>query len=394
MQSAPVVDGPNEINDWSGNKSDNLRHTPRLLVFFPNIAPGGTERVVQTLLPELSKRYQVHCVMLANPANSPYQAPAGIPLIVLDGLALGGLPKYVSWMLQLWCILRQVKPDAVLSFGEVPIVLASLCRALHMFSQPARLIHNVRNHESTFLKQAIYGGLKKRVLAWSLRKGDCVTGNSQEIVNELCDQFHCSAPTRVIFNPVDLTRFVNCTETQNSRRQEGLHIINIARLDPQKGQNSLLRAFAQVQAQCPNARLSFIGEGPEESVLRTSVAELGLRQVNFMGWSSDIPLSLMQADIFCLPSLWEGMPNVLLEALAAGVPVVAFDCKSGPREILEDGRYGILVNVGDIDALAKALLTLAADTSLRQLYAERGLIRAKDFNTAHIAKQWIEVIEG
>ena len=88
------------------------------------------------------------------------------------------------------------------------------------------------------------------------------------------------------------------------------------------------------------------------------------------------------------------MPNVLLEAMAAGVPVVASDCRSGPREILENGRYGMLVKVGDVDELAKALLTLAGDIGLRQRYAEQGLIRVKDFNTSKIVQQWIEVIEG
>ena len=307
---------------------------------------------------------------------------------------MGGFRKYISWIFQLRRILRQVKPHTILSFGEVPIVLATLSHALRMFLQPVRLIHNVRNHESTFLKQVIYGSLKKRLLAWCLRKGDCVTGNSQEIVNELRDQFHCTSPTKVIFNPIDLTRFTNFTTSQNSQKRVGLHIINIARLDPQKGQASLLKAFAEVQARWPNARLSFIGEGPQEYALRTSVSKLGLKSVNFMGWSPNIPLSLTEADIFCLPSLWEGMPNVLLEAMAAGVPVVASDCRSGPREILENGRYGMLVKVGDVDELAKALLTLAGDIGLRQRYAEQGLIRVKDFNTSKIVQQWIEVIEG
>ncbi len=365
----------------------------RVLIFFPNIAPGGTERVIHTLLPSWAMRYCIECVVLANPPNSSFQLPIDGKLSVLDGIKKRGLRKYFFWLWHFRQILRKFKPDLVLAFGEVPIALCAVAKISNFSSVPFRLIQNVRNHESTFLNQVNHGGLKRRILAWALSRGDLVTGNSHEIVQELQDVFRCRAPTQVIYNPVDLSRFV-ISDVRLSDSGNHPHIMTIGRLDPQKGQAHLLQAFASVQKKWPDAQLSIIGEGPNQSQLQTLVSELGLRHVTFCGWSSDVPALLKTATIFCLPSLWEGMPNVLLEALAAGVPVVAFDCKSGPREILQDGRCGILVPVGDSAALAQALVSLLEDPQRRKKLSEIGRQRAQAFDTQLIAQKWIEILEA
>ncbi len=133
-------------------------------------------------------------------------------------------------------------------------------------------------------------------------------------------------------------------------------ILAAGRLTPQKDFATLIRAFALVRAQRP-CRLIILGEGRLRRPLEGLVGELGLGEdVDLPGFEPN-PYPLMAAaDLFVLSSAWEGSPNVLTEALALGTPVVATDCRSGPREILADGSIGPLVPVGDAPALSKAIL--------------------------------------
>ncbi|WP_290636901.1 glycosyltransferase [Aquisalimonas sp.] len=137
-------------------------------------------------------------------------------------------------------------------------------------------------------------------------------------------------------------------------------ILAMGRLTKQKDFPTLLRAFATLQAS-RHARLIILGEGPDRDALEEQAQQLGLADRISMPGFQDNPYPwLRQADLFTLSSAWEGSPNALTEALALGCPSVSTDCPSGPREILDGGRYGPLVPVGDAEAMAAAM-----DTSLR-----------------------------
>jgi glycosyltransferase involved in cell wall biosynthesis len=141
-------------------------------------------------------------------------------------------------------------------------------------------------------------------------------------------------------------------------------VLGAGRLDQQKDFPTLIRAFAAVRSKRA-ARLVILGEGPERARLESLVEELGIGEhVRLPGFVSN-PFSYMaRAAVFVLSSAWEGMPGVLIQAMACGAPVVATDCESGPREVLASGKYGRLVPVGDHAALAEAIAaTLDAPTS-------------------------------
>ena len=149
------------------------------------------------------------------------------------------------------------------------------------------------------------------------------------------------------------------------------------RLVPKKGFDVLLDAIARVR-QVRDIRLTILGEGPERGALERDVARRGLRDVVELAGFVDNPFArLARADLFVLPSLAEGMPNALIEAMACGCPVVATDCPSGPREILRGGRDGRLVAPGDPSALAAAILEILASPPDRSLLRAR----ARDFDS-------------
>jgi glycosyltransferase involved in cell wall biosynthesis len=147
-------------------------------------------------------------------------------------------------------------------------------------------------------------------------------------------------------------------------------IVGAGRLQQQKDFPTLIRAFAQLHRARP-CRLLLLGDGRERSVLEALIAQLGLAtDVELPGFQHNPYPFLARADLFVLSSAWEGSPNVLTEALALGTPVVATDCPSGPREVLDDGRFGRLVPVGDADALLRAMAdTLDAPLPARTLGA-------------------------
>lgn len=132
-------------------------------------------------------------------------------------------------------------------------------------------------------------------------------------------------------------------------------VLGVGRLMPQKDFPTLMRAFAKLRA-ARACRLMILGEGPQRPALEALAAELGLAgEISLPGFVTNPYMYMARAGLYVLSSLFEGSPNALTEALAVGTPLVATDCPNGPREILEGGRHGPLVPVGDVDALAAAM---------------------------------------
>jgi glycosyltransferase involved in cell wall biosynthesis len=156
----------------------------------------------------------------------------------------------------------------------------------------------------------------------------------------------------------------------------------VARLSPEKGHTVLLRAFQKVINRHSQARLVIIGEGEERERLQHLVADLSIGSfVRFLGLRADVPEVLATCDLFTLPSIQEGLPIVILEALAAGKAVVASEVGAIP-DVIRHGATGMLVPPGNVDALADALCLLIEDEEARQLLGQSGrkLVReAYDF---------------
>lgn len=147
---------------------------------------------------------------------------------------------------------------------------------------------------------------------------------------------------------------------------DALIVLMVARLHPQKGHRFFLQAVPRIQKILPHTHFLLVGDGELRSELETLTQTLGIRErVHFLGVRQDIPELLALSDLFVLPSLWEGLPNAVLEAMAAEKPVVATNVDGVP-EVVRDNETGILVPPGDIEALAQAMIRLLADPALRR----------------------------
>ena len=171
-------------------------------------------------------------------------------------------------------------------------------------------------------------------------------------------------------------------------------VLGLGRLTHEKGFDLLIQAFEQTAERRSRWDLVIFGEGPERSALEELVTQLGLNErVSLPGWTDDVSGVLKRADMFVLPSRYEGFPNALLEAMAAGVPVISFDCPSGPYEIVRDGYDGLLVRAGSVEWLAAAMDRLMRDGEARSLLASKAPEVLERFSTERYYARWEAVLD-
>jgi glycosyltransferase involved in cell wall biosynthesis len=163
----------------------------------------------------------------------------------------------------------------------------------------------------------------------------------------------------------------------------------VGRLTPQKGYDLLIPAFARVAASYPDWRLRICGSGPQREELEDMIRERRLEEViELHGPARDFGAEIERASLFVLSSRFEGLPLVLLEAMSKGMGIVSFDCPTGPADVIDDHRNGILVAPGDIDALAAGILELIEDGELRRRCAAAAIDTARGYRPAAIGPRW------
>ncbi|MFO0426397.1 MAG: glycosyltransferase [Planctomyces sp.] len=185
---------------------------------------------------------------------------------------------------------------------------------------------------------------------------------------------------------------------QNATSENSLRIVTAGRLNEQKGFHFLIDAVSQLCRALPerNIRLAILGEGPWRDILQNRINEKHLQgQVKLAGFRDDAAAWYRSADLFVLPSLIEGMPNVLLEAMACGTPVISSDCHSGPSEILKGGALGELVPPGDSDSLFQAMLRSVQDSAAARRRADLALEAVrKEFSIQSAVSRLEAVLES
>lgn len=325
----------------------------RLLLVLPSLERGGGEHV----LLELARAFvaagrEVHVAALLGGGPLRNQVPDGVTLHELVGadhaakgfgLAWRAFPKLVS-------LLRMVRPDAVLSTITGANLLTVLaCMRAHGSSRVV-----LREASSLVNARSV---LKRQAMRWLYRRASAVVAVSTGVADDLR---HLGVPDRqirVVHNPVDRQRLRRLADTGPALPEATgtPYLIALGRLTEAKDYPTLLRAYACSKLRGTH-RLVIVGDGGLRDSLREVARELGIADRVVLVGDVDNPFHVLAgAALLVLSSRWEGYPNVLLEALALGVPVVATDCPHGPREILDDGRYGRLAPVGDAAVLARAM---------------------------------------
>lgn len=377
------------MSTWAKQVSAHKSVKPKLALFLPDLNGGGAERVMLTLAKGFIKKGIQVDLLLAH-AQGPLLdlVPRGVRLHNLGadfppygrtGLALSALWGLIRY-------LRREGPTTLMSTLTGANLVAVLAKSLAR--SPARLVlreaNTALNHRSSLTQWAVR-------LLYPL--ADAVIAVSQGVRQDLIDRIGLS-PDKIthIPNPVDMATLIRQADERidHSWFGEGQPpvIISLGRLTGQKDFATLICAFARLRQARP-ARLMILGEGIERSSLEALVRNFELaNDVALPGFKVNPYPYLQKAALFVLSSRWEGMPGVILEALALGLPIVATDCHSGPREILADGCFGRLVPVGHTHELFKAMseaLDRAPAASVLQT-------RATHFSPSSTVKKYLAVM--
>lgn len=292
--------------------------------------------------------------------------------------------------------LQEVQPETVITGLEEQNFRLVIARQLT--GSKARIILSVRNHLTTFFP-LYYNKPRHKHYLWAIKQlysmADQVVAVAKEIQQDLIDNFSVPAEkTTVIYNPVvnqELWQQIDEPTLDDDWLLGGTPVVlGVGRLHPQKGFDTLVHAFSKVVVE-KASRLIILGTGPEQESLHNLTNALGLSEfVRFPGFRENPFPYMKRCSVFVLSSVNEGLPGVLIQAMACGCPVVATDCRSGPREILEGGAIGKLVPVGDQEAMAQAML----DALDRQQDTDKLKIRAQYFNSDRATKQYLNLIES
>lgn len=353
-----------------------------IAIFLPSLHGGGAERVMVTLANGFVERgHRVDLVLTR--AEGPYLPEVCSAVRIVDlnkGRVLASLVPLARY-------LRRERPHVLLSTLRHANTVAAMAHRLA--SSTARLILREAIHVSRSDFSGLTGLINLLLYRWAYRSADVIVGIS-EGVSEAVRELAQVKNTRTIYNPVNMDRVVELskksdalTEKYKSRR----FLLSVGRLTHVKDFATLLRAFSLIKDQI-DSDLVILGEGPLRSELEHLARELRVSdRLSMPGFVSNPFAWMRAAQLFIHTSKSEGFGNVLVEAMACGTPVVSTDCPSGPREILEDGKWGRLVPVADADALASSIVSCLKTTQRYDFTA-----RLSDFSCEKILSEYIKIL--
>ncbi|MCX5715883.1 MAG: glycosyltransferase family 4 protein [Candidatus Omnitrophica bacterium] len=294
-------------------------------------------------------------------------------------------------------------PDAVISFGAQ----ANCLTLLALFrSAPGRPRIVISEHSEFMFIRTVTKGLKytalkniyRILMSFLYHRADAIVAVS-EVVGQRVRKlpFVDRDKVKVIYNPVNADKIAGfCVRAaQGPRGQDGLPRIGaVSRLSQEKGIHFLIEAFKLLLDKI-DARLIVIGDGPEKAHLEEMARSLGAEsKIAFTGWAEDPIKYMATMDIFVLPSIFEGLPNSILEAMACGVPVIASDLAGGVREIITNRVNGILIAPSSAPAISEAVYDLLTDREKMQRIARKGLETVKRFDIGLISREYDDLLFG
>jgi GalNAc-alpha-(1->4)-GalNAc-alpha-(1->3)-diNAcBac-PP-undecaprenol alpha-1,4-N-acetyl-D-galactosaminyltransferase len=368
----------------------------RIILFLSSLEAGGAERVAIRVCEWLSSANHEVCLLtLANSAQDFYKTPKGVTRIGLDLMRpssnfLHALANNIVRLFKLRKAIKHWKAD----------VTISLCNSNNAMMLMALTGFNCRK----IISERVDPVREPPPPLWQLAQRYSypmahLHVSQSEYVSQWLHRRFPKLQCVVIGNTAGLPppKFQH-QGSDACRKGRGLRIITVGRLTQQKGVDILLQALADARAGTSmSLELCIAGDGEERGRLEAIAQQLGLaEQVTFLGVVDDIWPELAASDIFVLASRWEGFPNALVEAMSAGLPVIAARCDGGVNDILENASSQVALEFppGDIKALSCAIVQLAHSSALRQRLSLAGRARADDFHPEAISLAWQRAVES
>ncbi len=369
----------------------------KVMFVIPALSGGGAERVVLYLLKFIDrKRYIPELVVFEKKGELLHCLPSDVKVYSLKK-RIHNISGF-QWLvfLELTRLFKRQQPDFIISFMWYTNFI-TLTAGVCSYNCLSNIIVSERYSISRSLEGRLVEWIRRKVIRFLYPKAKKVIANSEGLREELI--YFCRLPNEkviTIYNPVDIEyiRNLSIEEVEESIFDDKIPIVlAIGRLTKQKGFDYLIKAIHTINSDGLKTYLVLLGQGREEERLKELVKKLQIEdRVFFLGFKNNPYKYLARATVFVLSSLYEGFPNVLLEAMALGVPSVATRCPTGPEEIITDGINGVLVPPADEKTLAEAIKRLLLDEKLRRRLSLSAKKRAEEFEVKRIVREFEEVI--
>ena len=377
----------------------------RLTLIISSLSSGGAERVMSIVANHWAEEGRRITLLTFDDGSEPpiYDLHPKVnhyPLNLFKA-SINPIERVGNALKRHWALRRAIvasRPQAVISFLDITNVRVLLTNLGLLFP----VIVSERTDPAHHSISRRWSALRR----WLYPRATCLVVQTHDAL--ACFPVAVRRKARVIPNPVTAppdsnTQQLACPHTTHRRaqasggevrpKQRARTVIAMGRLSQEKGFEKLLKAFAEISQKHPVWSVVVWGEGSLRPKLEALRDDLGLEgRVSFPGYTREPFEEMRQADLFVLSSHYEGFPNVLCEAMACGLPVVSFDCPSGPREIIRDGIDGVLVPPGDVPALAAAMDRLMDDELERQRLAARAPEVVERFGVEKVMEMWEAVI--
>ncbi len=326
-----------------------------ITIFIPDLGGGGAERVIVTLANEfIRKKIEVNLLLVR--LTGPYvkELDPKVNIIVL------GASKSIFSLFPLVSYIRKHKPKVILSTLLITNIITILAVKLARLDTRVVLREAITASATVHFDQKTTELIISKFRKWALKNADIVVAPSFGVSDDLVESYGLDRnKIRVIYNPISLEKcFHDALENNDILNSIPLNkkiILGIGRLYGQKDFQTLIDAFSRVKNN-KDTILVILGEGKDREKLETLVSLNNLEeQVLLPGFVSNPFPFLKRAKVFVLSSLYEGLPNSLIQALVFQKQIVATNCPSGPFEMLFGGKFGYLVNIGDVEEMSLGL---------------------------------------
>ncbi|WP_419676004.1 glycosyltransferase [Aliarcobacter butzleri] len=369
-----------------------------ILILCASMQKGGAERVISLLLKELEneKNIKVHFMMMEYGIE--YDLPKYITPIILSNSKKSGVKKLLELpfiAMKLKKYIKENNINIVMSFLYRPNYINILAK---IFGSNHKSIINIRSTTSRYKNEGLLGKINLFLINILFDKADLIISNSKGVDEDLKSLMRITINTKVIYNPVDI-EYINskkdiCEDVDFKFFSNKKYIISVGRLIPLKRNSDLIEAFFELQKEDDNLEVLFLGDGILKNDLINECVKLNIEnKVHFLGNVKNPFYYLSRSNLFVLNSQIEGFPNVLVEAMTCGLPVISSDCKSGPREILETEKYGLLYLVGDVGTLIEKIKFYLYQDVDKEVIKVKSLKRIEDFSVDKIMNQFKKVLE-
>jgi len=360
---------------------------PRVLIWLSDLGGGGAQRTMLNLAATLPAQGLAVEVAVGQAAGLARQwAAPNLQFHELGGSRLAALIPSLARLI------RSRKPDAILSTMVDANVAVYLAAKLAGTDAPI-ILRETNSHRA----RSDLGFVRRQLAGYAYRRGDQVIALSEGVRGELIEDMGLVSDRIVtIPNPVGVSAIARAAQqARDGAPPSGMvpgrpHIVAVGRLHRQKGIDILFDAFAKQQS---DARLIVLGEGPERATLEAQAQRLGISERVFMpGFVADVNAYLAHSDLFVLSSRWEGFGHVIVEAMAAGLPVIATNCPYGPADILRHNETGWLVPPEDANALATAMSYALGERADARRVAAAGAKAAERYESSCVAGEYAAMI--